>query len=157
TNSIRDSISAAAKGNVAIYGIDPRGLTTFADDTIGVAQFPTDTSLGLGAESLRQELVLAQSSLRELSAQTGGIAVLDPNDMTEAFDRIVRDNSSYYVLAYYPPPGKVNSFHKIDVRVARAGVTVRARQGYVTPKPPSAADLNARSNGAPADPKKLLT
>src|SRR5262249_40919749 len=56
------------------------------------------------------------------------------NDFTTAYQRIVEDNSSYYVLAYYPPDAKPGRVHKIDVRVTRPGVTVRARKGYITPK-----------------------
>src|SRR5262249_13827522 len=51
-----------------------------------------------------------------------------------AYDRIVGDNSSYYVLAYYPPTDKPGRFHRIDVRVTRPGLTVRARRGYALPK-----------------------
>ena len=78
-------------------------------------------------------------SLRELSEDTGGFAVVNANDFATAFDRIVRDNSSYYAMAYYPPTEKAGKFHKIEVRVRRPDVRVRARQGYVTPKPPGAA------------------
>ena len=53
---------------------------------------------------------------------------------TTTFDRIVQDNSSYYVLAYYPPnPKRDGKFHNIQVRVNRPGVTVRARRGYANP------------------------
>jgi hypothetical protein len=48
----------------------------------------------------------------------------------------VKDNSSYYVLAYYPPDARPGRVHKIDVRVTRPGLTVRARKAYVTPKKP---------------------
>src|SRR6185503_3793493 len=33
--------------------------------------------------------------------QTGGFAALNTNDFKQAFDLIVRENSSYYVLGYY--------------------------------------------------------
>jgi hypothetical protein len=38
-------------------------------------------------------------------------------------------------MAYYPPSDKAGKFHKIEVRVRRPELRVRARQGYVTPKP----------------------
>ena len=72
---------------------------------------------------MQSELRLSQDSLRQLADETGGFAVVNRNDFSTAFDRIVRDNSSYYVLAYYPPSDKRDGkFHKIEVRVTRPGL-----------------------------------
>jgi VWFA-related protein len=130
----RETIAAATRSNVAIYGIDPRGLTDLGDESIEIGSFPDDTTLGVGTSSLMNELRMSQDSLRTLSEETGGFAVVNRNDFSTAYDRIVRDNSSYYVLAYYPPDARPGRVHKIDVRVSRPGLTVRSRKGYVTPK-----------------------
>jgi VWFA-related protein len=134
---IRDAISATTRSNVSIYTVDPRGLTTSGDDTIGVGQFAdqVDTSSGIGVSSLNKDFRLSQDSLRSLADETGGFAALNQNDFTTAFDRIVRDNSSYYVLAYYPPSDKRDGkFHKIEVKVNRPGAVVRSRRGYNAPR-----------------------
>jgi VWFA-related protein len=133
-DATRDAISSATRSNVAIYGIDPRGLTDLGDESITVGAFPDDTSLGVGTSSLFNEVRLSQDSLRTLSDETGGFAVVNRNDFTTAFQRIQEDNSSYYVLAYYPPDPRPGRFHKIDVRVTRPGLNVRGRRAYVTPK-----------------------
>jgi VWFA-related protein len=133
-DATRDAIAAATRSNVAIYGIDPRGLTDLGDESIEIQSFPDDTSLGIGTASLQNELRLSQDSLRVLSDETGGFAVVNKNDYATAYQRIVEDNSTYYVLAYYPPDARPGRLHKIDVRVTRPGLTVRARKGYVTPK-----------------------
>ena len=133
-DATRDAIGAATRANVAIYGIDPRGLTDLGDESIELGAFPDDTSLGVGQGSLNSELRLSQDSLRTLSEETGGFAVVNRNDFATAFQRIVEDNSSYYVLAYYPPDARPGRTHKIDVRVTRPGLTVRARKAYLTPK-----------------------
>ena len=84
-----------------------------------------------GQRSLNNELRLSQDSLRQLAEETGGFAAVNRNDFATAFDRIVRDNSSYYVLAYYPPSDKRDGkFHRIEVKVNRPGSTVRSRRGY---------------------------
>jgi VWFA-related protein len=137
-DSTRDAVAAATRANVSIYGIDPRGLTDLGDESIEIGSFPDDTSLGIGQGSLYNELRLAQDSLRVLSDETGGFAVVNRNDFGTAFDRIVKDNSSYYVLAYYPPDARPGRVHKIDVRVTRPGLVVRARKAHVTPKKPEA-------------------
>jgi VWFA-related protein len=133
-DATREAIGAATRNNVAIYGIDPRGLTDLGDESIELGSFPDDVSLGVGQSSLQNELRLSQDSLRTLSEETGGFAVVNRNDFTTAFERIVDDNSSYYVLAYYPPDARPGRAHKIDVRLTRPGLTVRARKAYLTPK-----------------------
>jgi VWFA-related protein len=144
-DATRDAIAAATRSNVAIYGIDPRGLTDLGDESIELGSFPDDTSLGVGTSSLQNELRLSQDSLRTLSDETGGFAVVNRNDYTTAYQRIVEDNSTYYVLAYYPPDPRPGRLHKIDVRVTRPGLTVRARKGYITPKKPDEKTTAANS------------
>src|SRR4029453_3340447 len=133
-DATRDAIAAATRSNVAIYGIDPRGLTNLGDESIEIQPFPGHTSVGIGVGSLQNELRLSQDSLRTLSDETGGFAVVNRNAFASAYQRIVEDNSSYYVLAYYPPDARPGRYHKIDVRVSRPDAVVRARRGHVTPK-----------------------
>jgi VWFA-related protein len=133
---IRETVGATARSNVSIYSIDPRGLTTLGDETIEVTQFADANDpvagAGIGQSSLRNELQVSQDSLRTLADDTGGFAIVNRNDFATAYDRIVADNSTYYVLAYYPPQDKRNGrYHRIDVKVNRPGLVVRARRGYV--------------------------
>jgi hypothetical protein len=37
-------------------------------------------------------------------------------------------------MAYYPPANAAGRFHRIEVKVRRPGLTVRARQGYTAPR-----------------------
>src|SRR3954465_15445093 len=149
-DATRDRSGAGTRANVAIYGIDPRGLTDLGDESIELGSFPDDTSLGVGQGSLQNELRLSQDSLRTLSEETGGFAVVNKNDFATAFQRIVEDNSSYYVLAYYPPDPRPGRIHKIDVRLTRPGLTVRARKAYLTPKK---VDPPKTTGNSPATPE----
>ena len=148
-DSTREAIAAATRSNVAIYGIDPRGLTNLGDETIEIQSFPDDTSLGIGPGSLQNELRLSQDSLRTLSDETGGFAVVNQNDYATAYQRIVEDNSSYYVLAYYPPDARPGRYHKIEVKVSRPNLVVRARRGHVTPKKAAATTTNKNNPSTP--------
>jgi hypothetical protein len=59
----------------------------------------------------------------------------------------VQENSSYYVLAYYPPnPKRDGKFHNIQVRVTRPGLNVRARKGYAAPTGRNATGIAPRLN-----------
>ena len=92
-------------------------------------------TLDLGMTPLHDELRRAQDSLRMLSDETGGFAAVNQNDFSDAFARIIQDNSSYYVLGYYPTNDKRDGrFRNVQVRVTTPGLTVRARKGYVAPR-----------------------
>ena len=134
----RDLIRSATKSNVSIYAIDPRGLSDMgdlgielnsapaggvADDTGQVTGGLTEQQMqSLGLRGLQNELRLQHNSLRTLAEETGGAAFINSNNFAATFDRIVQDNSSYYVLAYYPPnPKRDGKFHNIQVRVNRPG------------------------------------
>jgi hypothetical protein len=136
--NVRDALGAATRANVAIYSIDPRGLANPDQDLIFANNSPgaDDPSLGsLGSRSAGREFVMSQNSLRQISAETGGIAVINQNDFAGAFDRIVRDNSSYYVLGYYSTNERRDGrYRKVTVRVTRPGAQVRARRGYLAPR-----------------------
>lgn len=136
-DDIRETVASAQRSNVTIYAVDPRGLTTLGEDTIGVTSLGDQDSPGngLGLGGLQNELMVAQNSLRTLAEETGGFAAVNTNQFGNAFQRIVEDNSAYYVVAYYPPSNKRDGkFHKIEVKATRPGITVRARKGYQAPR-----------------------
>lgn len=134
--AMQEAIRAAAQANVTIYGIDPRGLATGGDDLIETGAFPSNPQLGLTPGAVQDAIRRAQDSLRTLSEQTGGRAAVGTNDPTAVLDRIVRDNSTYYILGYAPSAKKADGkFKSIDVKVSRPGVEVRARKGYVAAAP----------------------
>jgi hypothetical protein len=73
-------------------------------------------------------------SLRSIAEESGGFAVLNQNDFRTAFGRILDDNSSYYVLGYYPTNEKRDGrFRNVQVKVLKPGLRVRSRRGYVAP------------------------
>lgn len=152
-DATRDLVAAATRANVAVYGVDPRGLTMAGDDMIEVQSFPDDTTLGLGSGSIFNEVRLAQDSLRVLSEETGGFAVVNRNDFATAFQRIVDDNSSYYVMGYYSTNDRRDGrFRKIEVKLTnRSGLVVRARKGYVAPRGRAPEAKPAAANAASAE------
>jgi len=109
----RDAIRAATRNNVAIYPVDPSGLR------VG-----------------RRSSIRRSAGLRDIAHETGGLAVVNTNNFSGGFERIVRDNSTYYLLGYYPAVDHGDGkFHAIDVRVNRPGArVVRARERYFAPE-----------------------
>ncbi len=154
----RDTIGAATRSNVSVYSIDPRGLAGRSDEFIELAEPQTETRTQreqLGTQGIERDLRSAQDNLRMLAEQTGGLSIVNSNDFAGGFERIVRDNSTYYVLGYYSEPdAKGGKFRKIDVRLRRPGLHVRARTGYLTPDPKAksrAVEPNSRASSALRD------
>ncbi|MBI2187116.1 MAG: VWA domain-containing protein [Acidobacteria bacterium] len=131
----REAVAAAQRANVNVYGIDPRGMSTFPElvDISGRSDYP-QLEYGNFRGQLR-ELLLAQESLISLSEETGGLAIVNSGDLAGGLGRIVLDNSRYYLLGYYSDSTKWsrNKFLNIEVKVKRPGVEVRARKGYLPP------------------------
>ena len=150
-----DTISAASRSNVQIYPVDPRGLTTMGQEDIEIGGLAPG-GYGLGPKQLFQELATSQANLRQLAEETGGVAFVGRNNFDEAFDRIVQENSTYYVLGYYSTNEKRDGkLRNITVRVAGypdGQVTYRKR--YAAPR--GRAPRNTAA-GKPLDPTKGLT
>jgi VWFA-related protein len=74
----------------------------------------------------------AKRDLERISFETGGVAFEgDSANLPEVFGRIEADLRSQYVLGYTAREGSgAQRYHKIQVKVTRPGLTVRARQGY---------------------------
>ncbi len=127
-------IASATRGNINIYSVDPRGLVTGMEDAIGISSFASDNSIK--STDLMEELRLEHDSLRAVSDQTGGFAILDQNDFRTGFDRILQESSSYYVLGYHPTNDKRDGrFRNVQVNVLKPGLSVRARKGYTAATP----------------------
>ena len=122
-DDLRATLTSAMRGGVAIYAIDPAMLTP--GGTLGESEAFVPP-IGGGAELERV------SRLRRLSEATGGFALVNSNSIDQAFTRMVRENSTYYVLGYTSANTKQDGrYRRLQVRVTRPGLTVRTRDGYI--------------------------
>jgi VWFA-related protein len=127
--------------DVHLYLYDVRGLTTTPPG--GLAVGGTSPITGLSSTSMvgraadnatanARSQSDASMSMRLLADRTGGLTFLGSKEDHSAFTRIVEDNSHYYVVGYYSPkPERDGTRRSLTVRVKRANVKVRTRDGYV--------------------------
>lgn len=142
---LRSAINAAVRANVTIYPIDTRGLQAVVPggdarqaSGRGQAMFS-----GRGMAQQFARLSASQDTLVTLAADTGGRAFTDTNDFGEAFARVRRDMSAYYLLGYSSSnPTKDGRFRRIVVRVKNPDYRVEARAGYYAER-----DFAHTSNG----------
>jgi VWFA-related protein len=80
-----DAVAAATRANVAIYAVDPRGLSAF-EETIEASGTPSDVTPSQFSVtgSLLDSLRLSQQSLQVLANETGGFAAINRNDFAGA-------------------------------------------------------------------------
>ncbi len=121
---------AANRANATIYTIDPRGLVAGGAD-LDEQIDPTEW---------QKYVSKTQDSLRVLADETGGFAVVNSNNFDKALKRIDAETSDYYVLGYYSSnPDPTKRVRKIEVKIAREGLSVWSRKAYsVKDRPPVA-------------------
>lgn len=134
-----DVLREASLANVAIYGIDPRGLVaggpTNVSRMVGGGRMAVETASRAGADVADSMAARYYGSLGLLAMNTGGTLTVDTNDLGKRIPGIMQDSRQYYRLAYAQPEldeGKSQSEpRRIEVKVDRPRVEVRARQRYV--------------------------
>lgn len=71
------------------------------------------------------------STIKTFASMTGGRAYYNSNDLAKGFRDAVNDSAQYYLLGYYLDRSKTkDGWRKLNVRVKRSHVEVRARNGF---------------------------
>jgi VWFA-related protein len=131
---LRAAVNAAVLANVAIYPVDARGLQAVIPG--GSARQGSKGGLaafsGSAVGGQFSQLAAQQETLTSLASDTGGTALTDTNDFGEAFARVERDISSYYILGFSSTnPNKDGRFRRLTVRLRnRSNLKVDAKAGY---------------------------
>jgi VWFA-related protein len=105
---IHAAMAVATQANIRFFVIDPAGLTP---------------DLG----SLEHNM-----NMRALGDMTGGFAHVGSNAFATAFERVVRETSTYYVLGFNSSSRtREGRYVRLEVTVKRPGLKVRSRNGYL--------------------------
>ena len=124
---LREAYRKAQRANVTFYSLDTCGL-----------RVPP-----MGPEPPKHTCIpgLEVDYLRAIAAETGGYSAADTNDFEPGITQVFRENTSYYLLGFQSTnlvaDGK---FRRIEVRVRRPNLHVRARTGYTAANASSASE-----------------
>ena len=114
-----DALSFATRNNIAVYPVDPRGLTTELTASESFDTTALDNRIVMGG----------------LAEVTGGFALTGSNNYEAAFERMVRENSTYYLIGFNSAVEyRDGRFVPVEVRVKRPGLRVQSTAGYVSPR-----------------------
>jgi VWFA-related protein len=129
-------IEFANRSAVVLYAIDPRGLVVpmfeAADDVSGLSSSQMNDVLS----QRMHQLTDTTNGLNYLTKETGGFVVAGSNNLSRGIKRVLDDQTGYYLIGYVPAEKTFRQFtgrmpfHKIAVKVKRAGVNVRSRGGF---------------------------
>ena len=142
-------MTESRRANAALYFVDARGLAASARTSRRRRARPP-TCRTCPSPSAR--LSAGSEGSESLAADTGGFSVRNRNDLATGMRAIARESSSYYLLGYAPPERRRGEFRRIEVKVAREGVRVRARRGYYA----TVADRKARRGSLDAALQRAL-
>lgn len=127
TEQLQTVADLANRSSVSIFTSDVRGLVVpgFFDPAVQSLEQVTERALAYRD---------TQDPLRRLAADTGGTFQAS-NDYGKQLRRAVDELRGYYLIGYIPATdtfgaGEEARFNKIDVRVKRPGLQVRARAGF---------------------------
>jgi VWFA-related protein len=152
------TFQALTDANIAVYAVDIGGLVTGATannlQSLNTAVIKTQGAEGgvgarsqglaaLNAGEFNDPNVGRQETMRQLADRTGGQAFYNSNDGADLFRRAGADAGQYYTIAYYTKDTGKYGWRKLNVKVKRDGVKVRARSGYFFNDPKKANDPNA--------------
>lgn len=129
---LRRISETAIRSSVVIYSVDTQGLQytgiTASDSVYERIPESQPRAVGLLPERFRMLQENREGSLL-LAKQTGGFQVTNSNGLE--LDRILEDQSGYYLLGYRPSEETFNrQFHQIKAKVKRSGMTLRTRYGF---------------------------
>ena len=123
------AMTAATRGNIAIYPIHPGGAWGDAPPAPGESLPAVEDLQARVGEKLAPTM-----ELRSVAAATGGFAHVNSNNYGDAFTRLVQENSVYYMLGFNSSQDRDDGrFVPVQVRVKRSGLRVIAKDGYIAP------------------------
>ena len=132
---LQRTVDSLNQSNTTVYSVDIEGTAgaiSVEDDEITFASLggynDGDTSTADFSSMDSFEI----GGLFPLANETGGRYFWNTNTFEPVVSRIGAENRRYYLLTYTPTNTVIDTkkFRRIEVRVGRSDVTVRARKGY---------------------------
>ena len=134
---LRELTEFANRASVVLYTVDARGLQTFGLSAADATSEFTSDQVAERLKDRQNSLRDTQDGLFFLSAETGGIAILNSNDLNRGIKRILDDQQGYYLIGYRPDESTfaiINGrpkLHHLRVNIKRPGeYKVRTRNGF---------------------------
>jgi len=124
----------ANRASVVIHTVDPRGLVAAGISASDALTSPASDAVSNLLLTRRTALHTSQAGLSYLAERTGGVTVVNSNDLGAGVARILSGSRGYYLVGYEPERATFGPerprFHRLEVKVKRPGLKVRSRKGF---------------------------
>ena len=128
TRSHYDVVTRSLRTNAPIHFLDARGLQGVGSDKGA----DTGSILARNADAGPFGWLDSAQGSMALADATGGLSISNSNDIGQGLTRVLDSMTTYYVLAYEPPPHAKSGFRRIQIETHSKGLRVRARSGYLS-------------------------
>jgi len=132
-------LDLAARSNVTISALDARGLyTTEIDATENGAHTMQTLVTGHESDYHRNTLTFAENVMAELADGTGGAYFHNSNELQGGLQKLTAAPEYVYILELSLANVKMDgTYHALNVKINRTGLSLQARRGYFAPQSPS--------------------
>lgn len=120
-------LTATANANrVTFYTIDAAGLRVYSS----ISAENQTAGQGVYVDSI--QISNLQAPLQMLAEKTGGVAIINSNQVAPHLEKLAQDFGTYYSLGYTPAHYGDGRYYKIEVKLKQKqkGLLVRHREGY---------------------------
>jgi VWFA-related protein len=125
-------LTASANANrVTFYTIDAAGLRVYSS----ISAENATAGQGVYVDSI--QISNLQAPLQMLAEKTGGVAIINANQVMPHLEKLSQDFGTYYSLGYSPTHYGDGRYYRIEVKVKQKGWQVRHREGYRDKSPDS--------------------
>jgi VWFA-related protein len=129
-------LDLAARSNVTISALDARGLyTTEIDASENGAHTMQALVTGHESDYHRNTVTFAENVMAELADGTGGTYFHNSNDLQGGLQKLTAALEYVYILELSLANIKMDgTYHPLNVKINRNGLSLRARRGYFAPQ-----------------------
>lgn len=143
------TVDLLAHSQVSVYPMDAHGLNAEpwfgAPTASGNSVLANITTPSTSMQAFASQNASRQTAMTEIAEATGGKAFLNTNSIKDSIAHAIETGSNYYALTYSPENHDwKGQYRKIQVELARKGLTLVYRRGYYATDP-----------NAPVEHKKL--
>lgn len=130
TRAFKELTARANANEIALYPINAQGLES---RILSADQGRGWDTYSRGSGMIRPGSRATNEALKLMADDTGGLAVLNTNDVNSGLRKIESDLQFYYSLGYVSGHREDNEYHSLEVKIVglKEAYDVRVRRGYL--------------------------